>query len=109
MKFWLSFLEEAVMLGPLGNRLGESLAWSMFIKECPWDQHLWKGGGKVRCDAVPRTVSVTSQGSLEIECPFRIVPRRAERARTLYRHIYQSLEVGGPGRSVNLDEATLCR
>ena len=67
--FMLSF-----NLGSPGSRLRQGLVFRMFIRECSWDQHLWKGGGgsriektaKSSCDA-SLTASANCAGSYETE------------------------------------------
>lgn len=52
------------------------------IKECPWDQHLWKEGErsrfgqrkKMRCDAVPMTASPDPTGRSEARMALQISP-----------------------------------
>lgn len=37
-------------LGSPGSRLRQGLVFRMFIRECSWDQHPWKGGGGSRVE-----------------------------------------------------------
>lgn len=43
---WITAGTICPQLSPPGYRLKESLACRVFIKECPWGQHLWKAGEK---------------------------------------------------------------
>lgn len=100
-------LERLLHTGFPGKQtLKEHLAWSVFIKEYSWDQQLWKERWAVmQARGQPQPMS---QGALETENSFWVVPSRAERAGPLYLCIDSSLDVCCPRRGVTLGEAVLC-
>lgn len=69
-----------------GSRLRQGLEFRMFIRECSWDQHSWKGGGGSRigkkaksgCDA-SLTASANCAGSYETEMAHQSRPARTGR------------------------------
>lgn len=73
-------------LGAPGSRLRQGLVFRMFIRECSWDQHPWKGGGRSRigkkaksgCDA-SLTASANRAGSYETEMAHQSRPARTGR------------------------------
>lgn len=76
----------------------------MFIRECPWGQHLWKG--RERCKmgqreklsffAVLMEVSVNRQGVLKLRWPCRVVLNWGVRGCVLYPHTSQLLAPFSP-------------
>lgn len=79
-------------------------------QDCPWNQHLWKGGegsrnrqkGKVELMLSQSLPWPNSWSTLELERLFKSVPNWAQIVQPLYSHINQSLDVSCPGKRHDL-------
>lgn len=79
-------------------------------QDCPWNQHLWKGGegsrnrqkGKVELMLSQSLPWPNSWSTLELERLFKSVPSWAQIVQPLYSHINQSLDVSCPGKGHDL-------
>lgn len=109
-------VEYAYVAGWIPLEADSEIGW-MFMKECLWDQHLWKGGKAMWPDrgrnwAVIQTQQQLQQtlwGALELEWPFRVVPNWSKRSGLYTPAIISHWKWTALGKDMSLGEEALYR